>query len=263
MYFGELFFSTTLIIIVAFSFIAETFILLFSFFIAVDVAWMQTTNIAPRTDPSWLVFLLATLLFLGTLSALAPAAVKTVRPIYWLIRYTTALAPFLVFTEVHVFGLLVYQIRGGGSDKDDHQVVTLMEIFDDDGRYGRYQRWFPRFYLTTTYRVSDVCYRHQIGAGEPEDEACIRDLFVAALSTQEALKEGVRCAEMRVKAFRSAKKFEKNTEHWMNEEWTVIAKYDAVKDELSLWINDPPKLLDRHNPYEKGGDVSCLSTKDD
>ena len=90
--------------------------------------------------------------------------------------FTGMNTPIKPFNEHHLIGVYTFQIQDGESPGK-----SLLPIFDDEGRPGPLQRFYPRYYQASMYEVTDYCLGLLDGDVNPGKRSSVEDLCVTAL----------------------------------------------------------------------------------
>ena len=97
---------------------------------------------------------------------------------------TGIICPIGVFNERHLSGFYIYKLRI--EDKD----LDLEGAFSDEGFPGRLQKWYPRFFQSAMYFVTDFCLGIlKFGFKSELHKQRIVDLLYSALD-QKKLSQG-------------------------------------------------------------------------
>lgn len=236
-YFGELVFSILLILIAPFHFIGETFILIFTFLISLDILGFvnNSHNFFSTKNISNFYYLD---LFLGLLLVNSFLSIFFNLPIFLrnINRYTLGLYPFAVYTEVHIYGIRVFKVSGHLNEKQIYN--NLFHVYNEKGYVGPKQKWMPRIIHALTYRISDVCEKRLKKIDQEKDSKVLINLFKNIIHQNNDKIPNINKLKLYIKTINPNYE-NKNLEEWIDKDWQEIAEYNNNKDKPFSWTNFP------------------------
>ncbi len=175
-YFGELIFSILLITIAPFHFIGETFILIFLFFISIDISATLNKEVYEISENSLFnLNAIDFILLFILLNSLFSVFYKPSKVLGFINRYSLGLYPFKVYTETHVYGIRVFKISGFLDTKIIFD--NIFEVYNDLGFVGKRQKWMPRTIHALTYKITDICEKRLNNCEDNQEKKIILNLF--------------------------------------------------------------------------------------
>jgi len=198
-------FAIGLLTIVDFSFIGQTLFLVSLWFMAL---LMGTSGPTPTQAPwLWFGLWIAWTLSLSDYKAIIGKKVS---------RLTTGITPIGVFTEQHLMGIYIYQLR---ARDQDNEWICHLNPFTTSGEQGAYQRGYPRYYQGAMYPVTDLCLARQHDFPLPKD-MLLEDLCWAAYLVEKRHGKTLESIHIYVKAINPS--YQEPCSNWLSQEWVEM-----------------------------------------
>lgn len=236
-YFGELIFSILLISIAPFHFIGETFILIFTFLISVDILGLinNSQNIFYTRNISNFYYLDLILGFI-LLNSFLSLFFKLPEFLNNINRYTLGLYPFSVYTETHIYGIRVFKVSGFLNEKLVYD--NLFQVYNEKGYVGSKQKWMPRIIHALTYKITDICEKRLKKIDKKDDETVLVNLFKNIINLNNDKIRNINSLKLYVKTINPNDECQ-NTDEWIDKDWHEVAIYNNEKTEPFSWTNLP------------------------
>lgn len=245
-YTGELFFAVCLIVFSAFHFIAETFILIFIFFIAIEINQNFDQLLLNIENFETVRFFYFFIILLSIFSLFA-RNFKFFNKLNIINRYLSGATPFKVYTDIHFFGIRVFQIKS--YNKNNKFLGNTFEVFNNDGTIGRLQKWSPTFFISATYRLTNICERKVKNLYNKDDIIVIKNILNTSLKYGNKPKDTL-FLELNIKTINPPSDYNFNLKDWIDKDWTAIARLNIQTHKIDYWINDPTPSIKCERNFE-------------
>jgi hypothetical protein len=200
-------FAIGLLTLVDFSFIGQALGLVSLWFLALLMAPGALSSLQTPQPWLWLGLWITWSLSLSTHRSVFLNSVN---------RITTGITNIGVFTEQHLTGIYVYQLR---AQNQGAEWICHLNAFNQSGELGTYQKGYPRYYQGAMYPITDLCLARQ-HAFKLSKEMLLEDLCWAAYLVERRRKKSLESIHIYLKAINPSPQEPFN--NWISQEWAEM-----------------------------------------